>query len=162
MLFRSVAYVLRRDRASRWRNVCGLCQEIDYLLGHVVKLSKKQTINYALDMAQATIAKFAERYIYNPAVSMHPAKAPIGFSHGKDEKIFEYEEMILTNDSDAPLMVTVDIIAAEAAESIEVVSCKATMQKVTVRHLNTYATRENKPVIGTGQLKEDDKDESLG
>lgn len=160
-----VAYVLRRDRSSRWRNICGLLEECDYLLGHGVKKSKKRKIDYSLEENQVKIAQCCERYVYDKRISLHPAYCPIKLIHGVDNEVMQFESLSFVNSGDVPLMVTLDLVAAEAAEEIELIlgeTAEIDVERITVRHKNTHGERENKTVIGTGQVEEDDTDEPVG
>lgn len=159
-----VAYVLRRDRSSRWRNLCGLLQECDYLLGHADKKAKKRTVDYSLDEEQARIAYCCERYVYDRQCSLHPAYSPIRVRHGKDDMVPQFEEISLVNSGDTPVMLTLDVTAAEAAEGVEMIlsaGAEVNTDKITVRHGNTQGMRDNKTIIGTGALEEEE-DGSLG
>lgn len=70
------AYIQRRDRASRWRSICGLSADtVDYLLGHR-RLAPVQP-DYRLYDEQCAIAEQLERDVYTPEITLNPAYCPI-------------------------------------------------------------------------------------
>lgn len=148
-----VAYTLRHDRASIWRNICGLTvEECDYLLGHADNTSKKRKVDYRLDSEQLRLSKKMENYVYDNQLSAHPALTPILLSHGDDLEILPYETTTWVNIADAPMVIDFDILAAVAAEEITIEFDSGTMEMIAPRHRNTHGMRENKPLIGNGQL----------
>ena len=158
------AYVLRRNRASIWRNICGfLSIECDYFLGHRDKIAKKRKVDYRLDTELQRIGTKLENYVADPEMSAHPAIMPLFMKHGDDAEMLPYEEFDIVNTSDNPLMIDFDLIAAEAGEEIEIYFESGEIVSLTPRHRKTHGTRDNKPLIGTDQLTgfcETEKDEN--
>lgn len=148
-----VAYTLRHDRASIWRNICGLTvEECDYLLGHADQTSKKRKTDYRLDSEQIRLAAKLENYVCDAELSAHPGLVPNPLTHGDDVEIALYEAATWINASDDTLVIDLDILAAVAAEEITIDVDNGDIAYITPRHRNTHGTRENRPLIGTGQL----------
>lgn len=148
-----VAYTLRHDRASIWRNICGLTvEECDYLLGHADQTSKKRKTDYRLDSEQIRLAAKLENYVCDAELSAHPGLVPNPLTHGDDVEIALYEAATWINASDDTLVIDLDILAAVAAEEITIDVDNGDIAYITPRHRNTHGTRENKPLIGNGQL----------
>ncbi len=79
------AYILRRDRASRWVSRCGLeADAVDYILGHKRQIPSDLQKDYRLPEEQTLIAQCLERDIYNPAISRNPAYRPISLKPDQD------------------------------------------------------------------------------
>lgn len=81
------AYLLRRDYASRCRNINGLnSEEIDYLLGHKPsnRVAKWQQRDFALLEELRAISYKLERYVYStvPEYTAHPAYSSITVGQG--------------------------------------------------------------------------------
>ena len=65
------AYILRRDWCTRAFAICGMTNyEINYLMGHAQRESKKQDFT-SVD-AQRHMATELERYVYSPDFSFNP------------------------------------------------------------------------------------------
>ena len=161
------AYVLRRNRASIWRNICGfLSIECDYFLGHRDKIAKKRKVDYRLDTELQRIGTKLENYVADPEMSAHPAIMPLFMKHGDDVEMSPYEEFDIVNTSDSPLVIDFDLIAAEAGEEIEIYLENGEIISLTPRHRKTHGMRDNKPLIGTDQLTgfcetEEDENEKI-
>ena len=150
------AYILRRDRASRWRNFCGISPLlIDVFLGHRNKTPKRKRADLRLEEVQNDIARCLERYVYNPKISNNPAFAPISVIHGTDLLLTQFGCYRIKNDSDKPLNLHLDIEASEPNESVTIIAPKAAMKKPTIRQItDTFERRTNRPVIGICHSKE--------
>lgn len=102
------AYILRRDWASRARNICGYTSlEIDQQLGHKVTVPKSRRPNLKLATEQEKLAVKAERYVYSPAETQNPEYAPISLKVGVRWGIPTYTNVKYCNSSDKPMLVTV-------------------------------------------------------
>ena len=83
-----VAYILRKDRTSRWLNICGLKSvDVDYLLGHELNLPKAKMPNFKTPEHHEDIAALLENYIYNPEISAHPYFSPVQMIPGDDKTV---------------------------------------------------------------------------
>lgn len=148
------AYILRRDRASRWRNVCGFSSaECDYLLGHEDKKAKKEKVDYTLSDEQSKLAKKLERYVYDPEISAHPGIRAISIEHGMDYDFIPFEGYKFKNDTGKTVVLKLDSLAVESAESIVVhAGPKVMMREVYRRSVKNHGRRNDVPIIGTGQI----------
>ena len=104
------AYILRRNRASRWRNICGLSADsIDYLLGHVRHAASSKPLDYSLPDMQRDIAAFLERDAYH---SDDDTKV-VALSGASDQHLVPYQHVRIINDSDLPLQIRITGTANE-------------------------------------------------
>ena len=143
------AYVIRRDWASRARNVCGLTSmEIDVLLGHDVSIPQKYRDDMAHHTKQAELARKLERHIHNAAYSAHPGIRPYQLVHGDNLDIIPWGAMRLANGSDATINVKVDLEAVLSTESITIIAPAESMVRTTRRTIPTHGVRLDLPVIG--------------
>lgn len=143
------AYVIRRDWASRARNVCGLTSmEIDILLGHDVNIPQKYRDDIVHPTKQAELACKLERHIHNAAYSAHPGVKPYQLVHGDNMDIIPWGAMRLANGSDATINVKVDLEAVLSTESITIIAPAESMVRTTRRTIPTHGVRLDIPVIG--------------
>ena len=143
------AYVIRRDWASRARNVCGLTSmEIDVLLGHDVSIPQKYRDDMVHHTKQAELARKLERHIHNAAYSAHPGIRPYQLVHGDNLDIIPWGAMRLANGSDATINVRVDLEAVLSTESITIIAPAESMVRTTRRTIPTHGVRLDIPVIG--------------
>lgn len=154
------AYILRRDRASRWRNVCGLTSaECDYLLGHADKRAKKKKVDYTLRAEQRKLAKKLERYVYDEEMSAHPAIRPIGVEHGLDYDFIPFEWYAIENETDKAMIIKLDLFAAENAEDITLLlGSGAEIHGARCRSVKNHGRRSDVPIIGANQIKGSEED----
>lgn len=83
-----IAYILRKDRTSRWLNVCGLfCVDVDYLLGHKLELPGSQLPNFKTIEHHREIAALSENYVYSPQITAHPFFSPILLGKGAQAEL---------------------------------------------------------------------------
>jgi hypothetical protein len=147
------AYVLRRDWASRGRNICGLSAiEIDYLMGHKIKLAKKAREDYRLPEHQTAISHKLEHYVADPAISRHPGCAPIMVAHGSDLELIPFDCYRIVNNCAEPLMMHLDLEANEGAEPIKITAPVNSVQATTRRTRNTNCQRTAHPIIGQSHI----------
>ena len=79
-----IAYILRKDRATRWLNECGLnCVDVDYLLGHKIDLPRSQMPNFKTPAHHLEIAPYLENYVYDPKITAHPFFSPVILQSGE-------------------------------------------------------------------------------
>lgn len=154
-IFDVAAYILRRDCASRWRNVCGLTPpECDYLLGHADKTAKKKRVDYTSRAEQRKLAQKLERYVYDPEMSAHPAIQPVGVEHGLDYDFVEFEKYEIQNRTEEVMILKLDLQAAENAENITLLLGEDVEIRETYRRsLKTHGIRNDAPIIGSGQIE---------
>ena len=151
------AYVLRRDAASTWRNICGLSNyDCDAMLGHADKRQKKQKLDYRIDSVLLAIADKLERFVRDSEISAHPGITPIMLYHGLDFKTDPYEEMCFKNESGKPLSVRGSILAAEAGESVYIIAdhkLDITIKVYTKTSIRNTETGEKQfvPIIGSNE-----------
>lgn len=148
------AYILRRDWASRARNICGLTSsEIDYLLGH--KIAKKNRADYPSLAKQEEIAHKLDRYVHDPAVSRHPKYRPYKLGHAVDIDLMPYDMTRVINTSNEPIIVKLDIESALHADSISIIAPATRHINHTRRLINTHCIRSPDPIIGCGENTEE-------
>lgn len=150
------AYILRRDWASRARNVCGYTSiEIDYSLGHDVKIPKKRREDLRHLSNQAKLSAKLERYVHNPLYSKHPGCSPYSIQHASELEIIPYDVVRLKNTSDECVWVSLDVEAVCNTDSIVILTPKDSQVKSTQRSINTKCKRKDEPIIGKALLLED-------
>lgn len=154
-IFDVEAYILRRDRASRWRNVCNLdSQTCDALLGHEIHVPKRKQIDYSSAAELLKIAPLMERYVYDHRISRHPGIRYVKLHHGMDLKVVPFEALGFVNDGDVPLLVRLDLQCAIADEGIKiVVGGGGKIKEIHGRHAISGEADNAIPIIGTNQLK---------
>lgn len=122
-------YVLRRIFATLARGVMGLTlNETDRLMGHVAtgqngkKEAKLRCVDLNNEDPQQEIAEKMERHIFDPEISLNPSCSPYLLSHLESPKnLIEFSEIILTNNTDKPVVLECIATAAEMGEKIEIV-----------------------------------------
>lgn len=150
------AYILRRDWASRARNICGYTSlEIDQQLGHKVTVPKSRRPNLKLATEQEKLAVKAERYVYSPAETQNPEYAPISLKVGVRWGIPTYTNVKYCNSSDKPMLVTVTFGTQENEYPAQLTApCGAMRKPVVTSRPDDPTQRQNRPIIGS-QSKED-------
>ncbi len=152
--FDASAYVLRRNAASHWLNMEGWTDdEIDACLGHEGKKAKRIQTDLRLPENMAQLAMKRERAIRDIALSRHPAVAHISLSHGTDLDIIPFESMEFVNAGDVPLLVEVNLEAAEPGELITVTVPSSGMRDW--KQTNKKFRPDDRVVIG--QVLEEEK-----
>lgn len=149
------AYVLRRDRCSRWHNICGLTQvDCDELLGHRHSIPKKLRLDYKQPSVQIALSKQLERYVYDEEISNHPYYRPYLAVHGTDVDLIPFEAFRIVNNGDAPVEIAFDLTALIAAESLTIhLSGDSRITELHKRRINCSGIRRpSTPIIGTGQI----------
>lgn len=125
--YKIACYVLRRVFATTMRSVMGLSQfETDRLLGHIPLGvdGKRTTAPYAIDLnlesEQARIAKKMERYIFDKELSLNPSCTPYSICEEGSLDLIEYSAYVFRNDSDAPMVLDLNLHAVECGERVEI------------------------------------------
>lgn len=150
------AYILRRDWASRARSICGYTSlEIDFTLGHEVKIPRKKREDLRHLTAQARLSAKLERYVYDEHHSKHPGITPYAVEHSTDLDLIPYDVIRVRNDSDEPLNVKLDIEAVINVDYIMVVAPQGSQTQATPRYIPTRCTRTTEPIIGKSHVNED-------
>jgi len=148
-----ISYCLRRDYSSRCRNICGLSSyEIDYLLGHIIKLPKKMHDDLRLIDKQEEISKKLERYVHSTDFSMHPAVVPIEVQPSVRLTLVPYDIIRIRNASSETVAVELDIEALVNSDHIELISPQNSNCKSTIRNIPTNCTRKEDLPIGRSLL----------
>ena len=147
------AYVWRRDRVDRWRNICGLTcdpygdSEIDYLLGHKTPARRKR-VDYRSMENLTNIVRKLERYVYDVKISGNPQFSPVQVTHGMDLELVSFHKVHIQNNSEEDLSIRLDIISLENSEYIVVKCPKGQKINSTIRLIETQGKREDRPIIG--------------
>lgn len=148
------AYILRRDWASRARNICGYTSlEIDQQLGHKVTVPKSRRPNLKLAAEQEKLATKVERYVYSPAETRNPEHSPIPLEVDMRKQIPTYRAVKYSNNSDTPMLVTLSFSALEADAVQLTAPCGATRKTVVTSIPDDVEQRQNRPIIGN-QMQE--------
>ena len=149
------AYILRRDWASRARNICGYTSlEVDLQLGHAVSAPNHKRPNLKLSAEQEKLAAKAERYVYNPAETKNPEHSPIQLEVDVRKQIPTYRAVKYSNNSDKPMLVTLSFSALENADAVQLtIPCGAMRKTVVTSRPDDAEQRQNRPIIGN-QMKE--------
>lgn len=159
-VFDVCAYILRRDWASRARNICGLTSlEIDVFLGHRVKVPQKKREDLRLIENLTKLSKKLERYVHDPQYSRHPGIVPYKLAHSIDLDLIPYDLIRLRNTSCETVEVKLDIEAILNSEYIEVIVGAAGQQQSTTRYIPTHCVRNCEPIIGKSYVEEEIEDE---
>lgn len=150
------AYILRRDWGSRARNICGLSSlEIDYLLGHKIKIPQRKRADFTSLSTQAYMSQKLERFVYDPQVSTHPGCTPYSIGHSTELDFIPYDIIRLVNSSDEPISVKLDIEAVVNSEPMVVIAPNSSRTFHASRYISTNCRRVNGDIIGDSTLKED-------
>lgn len=147
-----VSYVLRHDYASRAKNICGLSNnEIDALLGHKRSAENRRNgIDLANPDDQRSIAARLERFIYDPAISKNPACDPISLHANERVPLIQYNAYRFRNSSHEPVIVDMDVCAAEPGEQIRL-RMNADRDISITSHRRPFLP-ESRCIIGNGLL----------
>ena len=125
------AYILRRDRASRWVSRCGLeADAVDYMLGHKRQIPSDLQKDYRLPEEQALIAQCLERDIYDPAISRNPAYRPISLKPDQDlhlipNMINRFEVL-----SDAPVQIEISFRANALGDIVRLTAPEGSIKTI--------------------------------
>ena len=156
------AYILRRDWASRARNICGFSSlEIDYCLGHNIRIAQKKREDFRHPSNLVQLAVKLERHIHNPEISAHPGCTPYCLQHSTELDLIPFDTIRMRNMSNECVCVALDIKAELNCESIIILAPNDSLQpNRKARSIATHCTRNNNPVIGKAFTPEDNTNES--
>ena len=159
-VFDVCAYILRRDWASRARNICGLTSlEIDCLLGHRIRIPKKMREDFRLVENLTKLSKKLERYVHDPEHSRHPGIVPYKLSHSVDLDLIPYDVVRLHNASSETVEIKLDVEAVLNTEYIEIVAVAGSQLQETIRYIPTHCIRSSEPIIGKSYIEEEEYEE---
>ena len=120
------AYIIRRDRAARWKNICGFTPpDIDAFLGHKISAyvpsTRKSLDTYKISTTLERLAELNENYVYNPEMSGHPLYAPIRLSKVKRVSLHPHCAQVIINDTDEEIELDICLQAEEPGEELTVI-----------------------------------------
>lgn len=150
-IYDTCAYILRRNRATLWQHVCHLTgAECDYLLGHARQIPASEMPDFRLPSVQAKIAQKLERFVADPAISRHPALAPIELKAGDEIRLIPYGKAKFVNTTNEPLLVRYKLEAVLPGEAISIVSknAKITGGKPEYEHIDFDALKNCRTFVG--------------
>jgi len=115
------AHIMRRNRASIWRNYCAYTQdELDYALGHA---NRKKLFEKANMLSSETLANLAyknSRYDMFPDITINPKHKPVSITDEQEMSVMPFDEYRIKNDSDAEMVIDFDLLAMEAGEIVSI------------------------------------------
>lgn len=115
------AHVLRRNRASIWRNICGFVQwEIDYLLGHKNFQSVFEKGNPKDEKTIRRWAEMMKRYDTERRGGLEPGEIGLVLSDAKEERLMPFTRYRVINPGDDPLVFNFKVEAAEMDDGIAI------------------------------------------
>lgn len=149
------AYILRRDWASRARNICGYTSlEIDQQLGHKVTAPKSKRPNLKTVAEQKKLAGKAERYVYHTKITMNPRYHAVALKAAVCELIPTYGAINYRNTGNTPILVTLSFGAQENADAVQITAPRGAIRKtISTSRTDDAEQRQNRPIIGE-QTKE--------
>lgn len=113
------AHCLRRNRASIWRNYCGLIQgEIDYLLGHKSSIRKFEKGNPKISETLDIWARKISRFDLFPDLSKSPKHSPISLRKAESGDFIQFDTYRIKNDTNQSVSLEARVEAAEMGEQI--------------------------------------------
>lgn len=116
------AYLLRRNCASAWRNICGLSGDaIDYLLGHKRRTPKSSQQDYRLPEQQEKLASQLERIVYSKQYTRHPGFQPYMLEHGMDRELIPFDRYSFVNNSDELIQLTISMTGVMPGDSFSMI-----------------------------------------
>lgn len=121
------AYLLRRNCASGWRNICALNGDaIDYLLGHKRRTLTSSQQDYRLPEQQEKLAIRLERIVYSKQFTRHPGYQPYMLEHEMDCKLIPFDRYSFVNHTNEPIQLTISLTGVMPGDSF---SLKGTEEK---------------------------------
>ena len=146
----TMAYILRRNRASIWKNICGLSQkEIDYLLGHKPLVDTKVKFNINdIDLLRTWHKKMA-RFDLSPEVSTNPEHCPVDLKVGVEASLLPYQKIRLRNSNNSPIRVSLFIKTMEGGETISIITSGDVSSKTQLISHRTDGKRSSTEIIGS-------------
>ena len=122
-----MAYILRRDAATRMVNYCGFTPvEVDSVLGHVQKGSDSKNMmpEFKTKEQLEPLARKLEHYVMitEKGTSRHPALEPIRVTTGQTYSVSPFDKMIVELDISEETDLEMDFAACEPGEVIHTVT----------------------------------------
>jgi len=154
------AHILRRNRASIWRNYCGYTQEeLDYALGHVNRKGKFEKDNVLDPKTFVKLAYKNSRYDMFPEYSINPKHKPFCIEKGKEISMIPFDVFRVKNDTDSDLELEFDFLAMEANEIITIETPEGTECNFNLRSTpSTDFHRREAYIIGSIDEQETNKE----
>ena len=153
--YKIACYVLRRVFATTMRTVMGLSQyETDRLLGHIPldvngkRVSIVREIDLNTESEQAKIAQKMERFIFDEELSLNPSCTPYSIHEESTLNLIEYSDYVFRNDSDMPMTLDLNLLAAECGERVEIEMPCGTEETLTRKSSPKSWTGQSRTVIG--------------
>lgn len=136
------AYILRRNCASGWRNICGLTGDaIDYLLGHKRRTPKSSQQDYRLPELQQKLAIRLERIVYSKQFTRHPGYQPYLLEHGMECELIPFDRYSFVNHTDEPIQLAISMTGVMPGDCFsmkgtEVIKVEQKKRKATMDQCN--------------------------
>jgi len=148
------AYILRRDWSSRARMICGITsEEIDYLLGHNIKIPLKRRKDYSQIESLSKLSYSLEHFVFDPNHSLHPGCTPFEVCHSADLELEPFDVIKIKNVSNELINVKFDIEARLNCDRILIISPRNSNLQHTLRSIKTHCQRLDEPLIGSSNIK---------
>ena len=152
------AHLLRRHRASIWRNICGFSQwEIDYLLGHKNPDKKYEKCDPKSEETMARWAEMISRYAPCCENGESSGKTVVSIDDNTPGTLAVPGNYRLNNNSDKEIEVRLTLESAEAGEAIFIDSKAASMagNNIIVGGRDSKGQRKNTTICNLEKMKGD-------
>ena len=152
------AHLLRRHRASIWRNICGFSQwEIDYLLGHKNPDKKYEKCDPKSEETMARWAEMISRYAPCCGNGESSGKTVVSIDDNTPGTLAVPGNYRLNNNSDKEIEVRLTLESAEAGEAIFIDSKAASMagNNIIVGGRDSKGQRKNTTICNLEKMKGD-------
>lgn len=149
-------YIMRRDRASRWKNACGMnSTEIDMLLGHKISgvsayMQRKYRNEFILPENLDRLAELNENFRYHPDIL---PKISLTDRSAEAIPLPPNRVRIIRNDTDHPIEILLNLQTIEPGDSIIEGGTYICRPQASVHSL-PVSMKNPRPAIGTGEKEE--------
>lgn len=149
-------YIMRRDRASRWKNVCGMSSaEIDMLLGHKINgvntyMHRKCRNEFTQPENLDRLAELNENFRYHPDI---PPEISLTDRSAEIIPLPPRRVQIIRNNSDHPIEVLLNLQTIEPGDSIIERGASACRPEASVQSL-PVSMKNPRPALGKGEKEE--------
>ena len=149
-------YIMRRDRASRWKNVCGMSSaEIDMLLGHKINgvntyMHRKCRNEFTQPENLDRLAELNENFRYHPDI---PPEISLTDRSAETIPLPPRRVQIIRNNSDHPIEVLLNLQTIEPGDSIIERGASACRPEASVQSL-PVSMKNPRPALGKGEKEE--------
>lgn len=148
-----IAYILRKDRTSRWLNICGMpCMIVDYMLGHEIKKPVAQKPNLKTITSAQKYAALNENYVYNPRISAHPYFRETVMRDGDDKMLEPALAATFRYGGSGNGQVKIDVETREGGDVV-VVRVPKGIKPVVQKNVLPRTTPRDQPIIGSQPKK---------